>query len=360
MSAISSHLPSIEDNLLNTLTLLDDDLIGDHLSSQLESSVSLDLRLNHQTTNNDGLNEDNENNGFNKYTKHESQSQESHRKSKSVHIWSDDMIGSEAPKKSQYRVTFEIISAKTVTSLSIGSNRKKYVCYTILVKRVPGLETSPALIERRYSDFLHLYQSLRKCFPRLLTDFPFPKKTLVGNFTPEVITERSVAFQHLLTYCLSIRELRITQEFAEFLYYPELRDAQQKLKALLFEDVSNILENVYFIEEKLYLHSQEPTNQLLYTLCVLIGCLNAVDNTTEAQKFAEKALHLISNYSDFTNNQLIVSLIILALRLRWITGSDKTLFEQKLLEFKLNGINIERQPTLLEVILRKDFSIFAK
>lgn len=357
MSAISSQMPSIEDNLINSLSLLDEDFGGDQLSSHLESSVSLDLKLNANQIN-EKYNHNNESNGH-KVAKNESQSEASHLRAKTVQIWSDDTIGSPTPKRSQYRVAFEIISAKTVSRSSIGSNRKKYVCYTILVKRVPGLETRPAVIERRYSDFLHLYQSLRKIYPRLFNDFPFPKKTFVGNFTAEVITERSVAFQHLLAYCLSIREVRITREYSEFLFYPELKEAQKKLKALEFEETSNILENVFFVEEKLFLHSEEPTDQLLKTLCVLIGCLNAVDNTSEAQLFAEKALDLISKYRQYDTNQLVVPLIILSIRLRWIKGSDKTLFEQKLMEFKQKGVNIEKQPTLLELILKKDFSIFA-
>lgn len=350
-------MPSLEDNLLNTLTLLDDDLSNDRLSSRFESSASLDIRTD--TESGDGFEDYNQNNELSGHKVAKSQSCESRLKSKSVHIFSDDTIGSPTPKRSQYRVTFEIISAKTVQKSSIGSNRKKYVSYAILVKRVPGLETRPAVIDRRYSDFLHLYQSLRKRFPRLLTDFPFPKKTLVGNFTPEVITERSVSFQHLLTYCLSIRELRTTQEFGEFLFHPELKEAQKKLKALEFEDVSNILENVFFIQEKLFLHSEEPTDQLLQTLCVLIGCLNAVDNTSEAQKFAEKALELISNFSQYDNNKMVVPLIVLSLRLRWVRGPQKIELEQRLMELKQRGVNIERQPTLLELILRKDFSLFA-
>ena len=357
MSAISSQMPSIEDNLINSLSLLDEDLTGDQLSSQLESSVSLDIKLN-ANQNDEDYNQNNESIDKNP-VKSQSQSEASHLRSKTVQIWSDDTIGSPTPKRSQYRVTFEIISAKTVQRSTIGSNRKRFVCYTILVKRVPGLETRPAVIERRYSDFLHLYQSLRKRFPRLLTDFPFPKKTFVGNFSPEVITERSVAFQHLLAYCLSIRELRTTQEFSEFLFYPELRDAQKKLKALEFEEVSNILENVYFIQEKIFLHSEEPTDQLLQTICVLVGCLNAGDNTSEAQKFAEKALELISKYRQYDNNQMVVPLIVLSIRHRWIKGSDKTSLEQKLKAFKQKGVNIEKQPTLLELILKKDFSIFS-
>jgi hypothetical protein len=348
MSAIPSTLSSInnkESSHLSHSCLIDEDINSDQLLTQLNNSLSLQLSdndINKSQTNKQNIRRSEE--------LAESQSQT---------VWSDDTIGSPTPRRSQYRVTFEIISAKTVNRGSNGSHRKKYVCYTILVKRVPGLETRPAVIDRRYSDFLQLYQSLKKRFPRLLTDFPFPKKTIVGNFTAEVITERSVAFQHLLAYCLSIRELRTTAEFSEFLFYPELKEAQRLLKAVQFEEASNILENVFFIQEKLAQHSGEHSLQFFQTLCVLIACLNAVDNTEEAQKFAEKAIELISNSNEYDNNEMVVPLIVLSIRLRWSTGKDKTALEEKLQQFKQKGINIERQPTLLELILRKDFTIIA-
>ena len=49
-------------------------------------------------------------------------------------------------------------------------------------------------IERRYSDFLTLYSTLRHDFPQLLANIPFPKKALMGNFTTEVIEARCHGF----------------------------------------------------------------------------------------------------------------------------------------------------------------------
>lgn len=51
-------------------------------------------------------------------------------------------------KKSKTIVTFEIISAKSVLSGMTNSSRR-FVVYTIIIKRTPGLETKPGIIEKR-------------------------------------------------------------------------------------------------------------------------------------------------------------------------------------------------------------------
>ena len=63
-----------------------------------------------------------------------------------LNIWNDNLIESTTPRKAQYRVIFEIIKARTITN---NETRQKFVNYTILMKRIPGLETEPAIIERR-------------------------------------------------------------------------------------------------------------------------------------------------------------------------------------------------------------------
>ncbi|KAI2796385.1 hypothetical protein RDWZM_007197 [Blomia tropicalis] len=301
-----------------------------------------------------------------------------------INLWSDDTIETTKPRRSQYRITFEIIKAKTITSIENGTSgrnrleRRRYVSYTVLIKRVPGLETKPAIIERRYSDFLTFYNSIKKRYPILLRNVPFPKKLLIGNFSPEVIAERSLAFQQFLAYCLSISEIRISKEFATFLYYQELNDAKRCLQSIHLEEAAAIFENVYFIQDKLAIHSGRPNAQFIHTLCCLIGCLNAVDNTVEARKLADRTFEILfANavvINDFAQNpnssvyevsnlyessELVLPLIQLSLRLRWFTGPQRMSLENKLEELcrKQNlPRNYDSQSTLLEIILRKDFS----
>ncbi|XP_054712781.1 sorting nexin-21-like [Uloborus diversus] len=248
-----------------------------------------------------------------------------------------------SPRKSSQRVIFEIVSAKTVTEA-----KKKYVSYTVLIKRAPGLETQPGVLERRYSDFLNLFQIFKKRYPTLLGDFPFPKKALLGNFTADVITERSVAFQHFLAFSYSVRELRQSLELAEFLYNREIQEAHSMMKLGQFEDSSVLLENVYFVQEKIL---DQGHFSIYYTLCVLIACLNAVDNVTEAQKYAEIALSFAANHE---RTELTVPLLVLAVRLWWAVGKDKKMLETRLQEMKYAGVNIDKQPTLLELVLHRE------
>lgn len=254
---------------------------------------------------------------------------------------STSRVGNElSPRKASQRVTFEIVSAKTITDA-----KKKFVSYTVLIKRAPGLETQPGVLERRYSDFLSLFQTLKKRYPSLLNDFSFPKKALLGNFTADVITERSVAFQHFLAYSYSIRELRQSLELAEFLYNREIQEAHGMMKLGQFEDSAVILENIYFVQEKIL---DEGHFSTYYTLSVLVACLNAVDNVTEAQKYAEIALSYASKHE---KHDLTVPFLVLAVRLWWAVGKDKKELEKHLQELKQSGINTEKQPTLLELVL---------
>lgn len=306
-----------------------------------------------------------------------------------VNLWSDDTIDSTTPRRSQYRVTFEIIRAKTVSDNTEkgpnggGRNRGgRHVSYTLLIKRVPGLETKPAVIERRYSDFLSFYTAIKKRYPLLLKEIPFPKKILIGNFSADVIAERSLAFQAFLSYSLSIPEIRCSPEFATFLYYAELREAQRCLSTIHLEEAANILENVVFIQEKLAIHSGRPSPQLVHTLCALTGCLNALDNTSEAKKIANQTFDLLFANSMVINENvsanggggkgvyevsnlyecspLVLPLILLSLRLRWFTGPQKLALERKLEELcrtRTLPRNGDSQPSLLSLILDKDFSL---
>lgn len=295
-------------------------------------------------------------------------------------VWCDNTIESSTPRRSQYKVACEIIKARTVTPQNgTGRHHSKYVSYTILIKRSPGLETQPALINRRYSDFLSFYKSIRQRYPLLLKDFSFPRKNFIGNFSAQVIAERSLAFQEFLAYCLSVTEIRSSKEFSAFLYYPELQEAKRCLLNIQLEEAASLFENVYFILEKLTVLSGKPSTQIVHTLCCLTATLNAVDNTVEAKKMSLRTFEILfendgvislpntqpnnSAVYEVTNlyesSELVLPLIILSLRLRWFTGQQKLLLEQKLEEMcrkRSLPRNFESHPTLLELILKPNFS----
>uniref|UniRef100_A0A6G1S4V3 Sorting nexin-20 n=1 Tax=Aceria tosichella TaxID=561515 RepID=A0A6G1S4V3_9ACAR len=133
---------------------------------------------------------------------------------------------------------------------------KKFVNYTILIKTVPGLDKFPAVVERRFSDFLSLYQGLKS--NEALADIvdrnvTFPKKVYMGNFSLEKIAERSIEFTRLLHLCMSEFTLLWSVPFISFLIDKELKEAH---RLALFgdpDDVQALIETAYYIEQKLYM-----------------------------------------------------------------------------------------------------------
>ncbi|KAM7283172.1 sorting nexin-21 isoform X1 [Ixodes scapularis] len=263
--------------------------------------------------------------------------------------------GDTPPRVGPQQVVFEIVSAKTVVE-----GRKKFVCYTVLVKKSPGLERLPGVLERRYSDFLALFVGLRRRHPSCpLRDFPFPRKALLGNFTAEVITERSLAFRRLLARVHATPELRRSTEFADFTWGREVRRAHRLMAAGQFEDAAVLLENAYSVQEKILGDGDRDT---FVTLAILTACLNAVDNVAEAQKYAEIALgkRVVQSWGggERERSELEVPLLVLAIRLWWAVGKEKRDLEARLKEVKDSGFNVDALPTLLELVLKKDNASF--
>lgn len=243
------------------------------------------------------------------------------------------------------RIVFEVVSARTVNNI-----RKKYVAYTLLVKRSPGLDRFPAIIERRYSDFLELFLNLKKHYPPELQSVNyFPKKTVLGNFKPEVITSRSRAFEQFLYHIYDVDKTRLSEELAEFFYNREVRDAHGCMRCGKFEDAIPLLENAYFLQEKVLGDSHLTT---LSTLCEVIATHNAIDNMSEAHKFAEVALcQFVAGHQE--KCELYPPLLQLSVRLCWALGKDKRDLEQRLQSLSQSGTRVEKLPTLLDVVMKK-------
>lgn len=76
-------------------------------------------------------------------------------------------------------LVFEITSAYINEKEGID---KKHVVYTLQVRHITTRDdASPATLERRYTDFLNLYNGLRAEQPQLMASVPFPKKVLIGK-----------------------------------------------------------------------------------------------------------------------------------------------------------------------------------
>lgn len=126
-------------------------------------------------------------------------------------------------------IRFEIPYAHVMPPPNENENStiKKYVVYDLHIRQDSTISTdsNPVTIERRYTDFLKLYDNLRAEHPVSMGSIPFPKKVLIGNFSSALIAERSFAFEALLDHIMSLTELRESSCFLEFLRDIELTKA---------------------------------------------------------------------------------------------------------------------------------------
>lgn len=111
-------------------------------------------------------------------------------------------------------------------------------------------DPNPVAIERRYTHFLKLYDSLRKEHGNLLQNTSFPKKVIMGNFSAELIAQRGLAFEEFLDYVIGIPKLKDSTHFLEFLQGDELNRACQLLDERRNELAVPILENIFRLLNK--------------------------------------------------------------------------------------------------------------
>ncbi|XP_053694879.1 sorting nexin-20 isoform X1 [Sabethes cyaneus] len=226
---------------------------------------------------------------------------------------------------------------------------KKYVVYEVNVRmdsREP--DPNPTSIERRYTHFLKLYESLKKDHPTLVQCVVFPKKVLMGNFTAELVGERSAAFEIFLDYIISVPSLRDSEHFLEFLQGDELRKACQLLDERRNEFAVPILENTFRILNKIFL---DKSKCVLLVLCRLVAaCTTSPIPHPLAEQWAELALRRYEHVCDTDLLVLYIPLLQTCLHLWWQRGRDRTLLEERLDQMGKKGIKVKGGPTLAKAI----------
>ena len=128
-----------------------------------------------------------------------------------------------------------------------ASTTKKFVVYDVIctLDSSTQADKTPAIIERRYTDFLKLYDALRKENALLMANVAFPKKKILGNFTSDLISERALAFENFLDYCVSVPALRDSPSFLSFLQDDDVTRAAKLLDERRNESAVPILENCF-------------------------------------------------------------------------------------------------------------------
>lgn len=245
---------------------------------------------------------------------------------------------------------FEIPFARVLPPNNDGaSNGKKYVVYDVSVCQVTS-DPNPivTIIERRYTHFLKLYDDLRKEHPQFIQGINFPKKVLVGNFSGELIGERSEAFESLLDYIVTVPSLRDSDHFLDFLQGDELKKACQLLDERRNEFAVPILENTFRVLNKVYL---DKSKCVLLLLCRLVAaCTTSPIPHPLAEQWAELALRRYEHVCDADLLVLYIPLLQTCLHLWWQRGRDRTLLEERLDQMAKKGINVKGGPTLTQAI----------
>ena len=197
------------------------------------------------------------------------------------------------------------------------------------------MDSSQAMVERRYSDFEKLHGSLKKTYPSLMHDMVFPKKMITGNFRPETIAQRSRAFEQFLGHIFSLDMLRLSSELAQFFYGHELLEARGYVEKQEYHQAIPLLQRAASIQQRIL----GDTHQLVsVTLCGLVVAFSQTEQENLAQTFSELALHCIGKND---RNPLLLPLLETSIRLCWKVGKDKKDLEVRKQQILEKGISIE-------------------
>uniref|UniRef100_A0A1B0CAW2 PX domain-containing protein n=1 Tax=Lutzomyia longipalpis TaxID=7200 RepID=A0A1B0CAW2_LUTLO len=254
------------------------------------------------------------------------------------------------PRAQAPKLQFEIPAAKILPTEKDNTNCKKYVNYELRVTlgRYVAPDPHPATIDRRYTNFLMLYNGLRKDHPAQMQGVYFPKKCLMGNFSPDLIAERGGAFEVFLDHVVSHWELRESPHFLNFLQSIELERACRLLDERRNEQAVPILENCFRLLNKIFLDHSKP---VLLLLCRLVAaCTTSPLPHPSAEEWAEVALRRYESVCDTDLLSLYVPLLQTCTHLWWQKGRDNKLLEDRLRDFQKQGIKVSGTPTLTQAI----------
>ncbi|XP_053958716.1 sorting nexin-20 isoform X1 [Anastrepha ludens] len=248
---------------------------------------------------------------------------------------------------------FEIQLARIMPPDGEDLKVKRYVVYELSVRQDSSIiDPQPASIQRRYTDFRNLYNSFKKDFPNKMSSLYFPNKVLVGNFSADLIAERSAAFESFLTHVASNSILRDTPEFLHFLQDNELSKACQLLDERRNEMAIPLLENCFRLLNKIFMDRSRP---VLLILCRLVAaCTMSPVPHHSAERWATLALSRYDTLCDIDLLQLYIPLLHTCTHLWWQRGLDQKPITDRLEEMSRKGINTKNGPTLIQAIHKLD------
>ncbi|XP_072291202.1 sorting nexin-20 [Eucyclogobius newberryi] len=160
--------------------------------------------------------------------------------------------------------------------------------------RSGSFDSHRVAIERRYSDFAKLHQTLRQEFDEELDEIALPRKLLTGNFNPECLQERRLALQDYVAKLYAKRCVRYSLHFANFFTDQEMRKAHNLLRAGQFGQSLRLLQLVLEVQEKLA--PWQSATLSVHTLAALAVCHRDLEEPEEAYAAAHRALPAVRRY----------------------------------------------------------------
>ena len=157
-----------------------------------------------------------------------------------------------------------------------------------------------------------------------MSEVIFPRKQLLGNFKPQTIAERSRKFEQFLCHLVHIPEVRLSKPFKTFFTSEVLSNTNKLFHARDYNKCVPLLRRVLQLQKKLY---GDFDMQTVKTLCALTVCFLETGCKSEAQLCSEFAASCLRNSHD---DQLLVPLLQLSIRLCWELGRNKQELEQHL------------------------------
>lgn len=256
------------------------------------------------------------------------------------------------PEDGTFVLRFEIPFARIMPPINEKETPtvKRYVAYDLQIRQESSRKTdaTPVTIERRYTDFLNLYDELKKDQPTLMATILFPKKALLGNFSSDLIGQRSAAFEAFLYHIVQHSVLYESSSFLHFLQDKELTKACQLLDERRNELAVPILEDCFRLLNKIF---TDHSKYVLLILCrVVAACTVSPVPHPSAEKWAELALKRYDGVSDCFLLTLYTPLLQTCVHLWWQRGRDNQVLKDRLSDLEKKGIPVKNSKTLTQAI----------
>ncbi|CAG9784302.1 unnamed protein product [Diatraea saccharalis] len=245
---------------------------------------------------------------------------------------------------------FEIVSSRIVEGVE---SEKKFVAYMLQVRK-DDIESNvydadPSNVERRYTHFLELYNGLKKCHPSMLGSITFPRKMMVGNFEPSLISTRCFAFESLVRAVANDSRTRDSPPVISFFQDIELNEAKRLIEEKKFDQALSVLESSFKLLNKLY---TDRSRVVLGALCRIVGCAEASGGALAGpvEQWAQLALRRYEAVSDSDLLLIYIPLLHACISIWETLGRDKTKLVHELNDLRKRGMKVDNVPKLMDAV----------